>query len=82
MLDFSQEKSAPIESSSNRIKIVAKQFLALDLVASGMVLSNCTFIPPETDAGLRGRISAIEEGSRDFLYCLSENLIYLIPGMY
>ncbi|PKL50786.1 MAG: hypothetical protein CVV42_01925 [Candidatus Riflebacteria bacterium HGW-Riflebacteria-2] len=82
MLDFIHEKSAPIESSSSKIKIVAKQFLALDLVASGMVLSNCTYIPPENDAGLRGRISAVEEGSRDFLYCLSENLIYLIPGMY
>lgn len=82
MLDFNQEKSAPVESSSSKIKIVAKQFLALDLVASGMVLSNCTYIPPENDAGLRGRISAVEEGSRDFLYCLSENLIYLIPGMY
>jgi len=82
MLDFMQGKSPPAESSSSKIKIVAKQFLALDLVTSGMVLSNSTFIPPENDAGLRGRISAVEEGSRDFLYCLSENLIYLIPGMF
>ncbi|EKD81759.1 MAG: hypothetical protein ACD_39C01654G0001 [uncultured bacterium] len=82
LLDFVDEKSAPLESSSSKIKIVAKQFLALDLVASGMVLSNCTYIPPETDAGLRGRIAAVDEGSRDFLYCLSENLIYLIPGMF
>ena len=82
LLDFRHDKSVPVESSSSRIKIVAKQFLALDLVTSGMVLSNSTYIPPETDAGLRGRISAVEEGSRDFLYCLSENLIYLIPGMF
>ncbi|HAE38583.1 MAG TPA: hypothetical protein DCG57_08080 [Candidatus Riflebacteria bacterium] len=82
LLDFTQEKAAPMESSSSKIKIVAKQFLALDLVASGMVLSNCTYIPPETDAGLRGRIAAVDEGSRDFLYCLSENLIYLIPGTF
>lgn len=82
LLDFTQEKAAPMESSSSKIKIVAKQFLALDLVASGMVLSNCTYIPPETDAGLRGRIAVVDEGSRDFLYCLSENLIYLIPGTF
>ncbi len=82
MLDFRHEKASASENSSSKIKIVAKQFLALDLVASGMVLSNNTFIPPETDTGLRSRISAVEAGSRDFLYCLSENLIYLIPGMF
>jgi hypothetical protein len=82
LLDFATAKSSPAESSSKKIKIVAKQFLALDLVTSGMVLSNCTYIPPETEAGLRGRIAATEEGSRDFLYCLSESLIYLIPGIF
>lgn len=82
LLDFAPAKSALEENSSKKIKIVAKQFLALDLVTSGMVLSNCTYIPPEKEAGLRGRISAVEEGSRDFLYCLSESLIYLIPGIF
>lgn len=81
LLDFSGAKSAPQENSSNRIKIVAKQFLALDLVTAGMVLSNCTYLPPENETGLRGRISAIETGSRDFLYCLSEGLVYQLPGM-
>ena len=82
LLDFSPTNHAPGENLSVRIKNVAKQFLALDLVAAGMVLSNCTYIPPENEAGLRGRISSIETGSRDFLYCLSENLIYLLPGMF
>lgn len=82
LLDFSPARSALEENSSKKIKIVAKQFLALDLVTSGMVLSNCTYIPPENEAGLRGRITAVEEGSRDFLYCLSESLIYLIPGIF
>lgn len=82
LLDFLPAKSATEENSSKKIKIVAKQFLALDLVASGMVLSNCSYIPPENEAGLRGRIIAVEEGSRDFLYCLSESLIYLIPGTF
>lgn len=81
LLDFAGVKSAPQENSSSRIKIVAKQFLALDLVTAGMVLSNCTYLPPENETGLRGRISAVETGSRDFLYCLSEGLVYLIPGM-
>lgn len=81
LLDFLGPKSAPEESSSNRIKIVAKQFLALDLVTAGMVLSNCTYLPPENEPGLRNRISAVESASRDFLYCLSEGLIYQLPGM-
>ncbi len=81
LLDFINPKSAPQESSSNRIKIVAKQFLALDLVTAGMVLSNCTYLPPENEPSLRSRISAIESDSKDFLYCLSEGLIYQLPGM-
>ncbi len=82
LLDFSPVKPAAEELLSRRIKIVAKQFLALDLVPAGMVLSNCTFIPPETQPGLRSRLLAVEDGSRDFLYCLSESLIYQIPGMF
>jgi len=81
LLDFTATNSASGESSSKKIKIVAKQFLALDLVTSGMVLSNCTYIPPESESGLRGRIASTDESSRDFLYCLSESLIYLIPGI-
>lgn len=81
LLDFIDPKSAPQESSSNRIKIVAKQFLALDLVTAGMVLSNCTYLPPENEPNLRSRISAVESDSKDFLYCLSEGLIYQLPGM-
>lgn len=81
LLDFASDKGFEHENSSRKIKIVAKQFLALDLVSSGMVLSNCTYIPPENEAGLNGRIAAIEESSRDFLYCLSESLIYPIPGI-
>lgn len=81
LLDFSTTNSAAGECSSRKIKIVAKQFLALDLVTSGMVLSNSTYIPPESEAGLRGRIASTDVSSRDFLYCLSESLIYLIPGI-
>ena len=81
LLDFIGPKSAPEESSSSRIKTVAKQFLALDLVTAGMVLSNCTYLPPENEPSLRDRIQAIENNSRDFLYCFSENLVYTLPGM-
>ncbi len=81
LLDFIGPKSAPQESSSNRIKTVAKQFLALDLVTAGMVLSNCTYLPPENEACLRDRIQAIESNSRDFLYCFSESILYPLPGM-
>lgn len=82
LLDFAPIKPASDERLSKRIKIVAKQFLALDLVPAGMVLSNCTFIPPETQPSLRSRLLAVEDGSRDFLYCLSESLIYQLPGMF
>ncbi|HNX74916.1 MAG TPA: hypothetical protein PLM07_13700 [Candidatus Rifleibacterium sp.] len=82
LLDFTGPKSAPQESSSNRIKTVAKQFLALDLVSAGMVLSNCTYLPPENEACLRDRIQALESASKDFLYCLSESLVYPLPGNF
>jgi hypothetical protein len=82
LLDFSPIKPSSDERLSKRIKIVAKQFLALDLVPAGMVLSNCTFIPPETQPSLRSRLLAVEDCSRDFLYCLSESLIYQLPGMF
>ena len=82
LLDFAPIKPASEERYSQRIKIVAKQFLAIDLVPAGMVLSNCTFIPPDSQPGLRSRLLALETGSRDFLYCLSESLIYQLPGMF
>ncbi|MDN5278464.1 MAG: hypothetical protein PWR01_2429 [Clostridiales bacterium] len=82
LLDFSPTKPAPEERLSKRIKIVAKQFLALDLVPAGMVLSNCTYIPPETETNLRTRLMSVESASKDFLYCLSESLIYQLPGMF
>ncbi|GAB4267866.1 MAG: hypothetical protein Kow0029_02720 [Candidatus Rifleibacteriota bacterium] len=82
LLDIAPIKPGSDDRQSNRIKIVAKQFLALDLVHAGMVLSNCTYIPPDSEPNLRSRLSAIDHGSRDFLYCLSESLIYQIPGMF
>lgn len=82
LLDFSSERLPQIEYSSSKIKNVAKQFLAIDLVTSGVVLSNCEYIPPEDETNLRSRIDAVEEISRDFLYCLSEGLLYLIPGTF
>jgi hypothetical protein len=82
LLEFSPKTGITKEVSGERIKIVAKQFLALDLVPAGMVLSNNTFSPPLTDNNLRSRLSALAAGSRDFLYCLAEGLVYLIPGIY
>jgi hypothetical protein len=82
LLDMSPTDSALNEPISPRIKNVAKQFLALDLVPAGMVLSNSTYIPEENKANLRTRIKAVEPSSRDFLYCLSESLIYQIPGLF
>lgn len=82
LLDICPVKPSIEERLSLRIKNVAKQFLALDLVHAGMVLSNCTYIPPEIQPGLRSRLLAVDSGSRDFLYCLSESLIYQLPGMF
>lgn len=82
LLDFAPIRPASEELLSNRIKIVAKQFLALDLVHAGMVLSNCTYIPPDSEPNLRSRLLSVDDGSKDFLYCLSESLVYQIPGMF
>jgi len=82
LLDIGTQKTYSEQRLSYRIKIVAKQFLALDLVHAGMVLSNCKFIPADSQPNLRMRISSTEESSRDFLYCLSESLIYQLPGMF
>ena len=82
LLDMSPTNTAPQERISPRIKNVAKQFLALDLVPAGMILSNSTYIPPENKANLRTRIQAVEPLSKDFIYCLSESLIYQLPGLF
>lgn len=82
LLDFQHPEQHTGESVSNRIKIVAKQFLALDLVPAGMVLSNCTVTPPSSDINLRARLLSVESASKDFLYCLSEGLLYPIPGLF
>lgn len=82
LLDIGARKIALEHRLSHRIKIVAKQFLALDLVHAGMVLSNCKYLPADLQPNLRMRISSTEESSRDFLYCLSESLIYQLPGMF
>lgn len=82
LLDFQHPDQHTGESASNRIKIVAKQFLALDLVPAGMVRSNCTVVPPDSDINLRARLLSVDSASRDFLYCLSEGLLYQIPGLF
>ncbi len=82
LLDIAPFKPPQNQRLSQRIKIVAKQFLALDLVPAGVVLSNCTYIPPDSQPCLRSRLTATDANSRDFLYCLSESLIYQLPGMF
>lgn len=82
LLDYSDSEHISPERSSGRIKTVAKQFLALDLVDAGVVLSNDRWFPPESQNSLRARLSAIERDSRDFLYFMSESILYQIPGLY
>jgi len=62
-----------------RIKSVAKQFLSLDLVPAGVVLSgqgseNCI------NSQIRELVGAIDLKSTDFQYFLGERLLYPIPG--
>jgi hypothetical protein len=71
----------PIEGSiERRIRAVAKQFLSLDLLPAGMVLSGNTFVPPLETEHLRSRMTAAGMEARDFLYSLAERLAYPMPG--
>ncbi len=62
-----------------RITTVAKQFLSLDLVPAGMVLSGR---PSKNgiNTQLRGLIGHLDASSCDFLWFLTERLLNPIPG--
>lgn len=82
LLDIKLQDTVGFDSTSNRIKFVAKQFLALDLVDAGVVLFDNTFDLPLTNDSLRQRLSTLDVDSRDFLFCLSESMLYVIPGLF
>lgn len=81
LLEFSKTNSLNKQLLSDRIKNVAKNFLGLDLIGSGMVLSNITYEAPENYSCLGDKIASISAKERDFLYVLSESILYQIPGM-
>ena len=81
LLDFKCETPSESELHSIRIKNVAKQFLALDLVPSGVVLSNSRIVEPDSSISFRSRLQSVDSICKDFLFCLCENIIYPIPGL-
>ncbi|MBF0500777.1 MAG: hypothetical protein HQM09_11635 [Candidatus Riflebacteria bacterium] len=63
----------------DRIRNVAKQFLALDLLSGGVLPSDNPSPDVETVARLHGIIDSIESYSRRFLYSFAERLLYPSP---
>ena len=81
LLEFTNLNTSLKQMLGDRIKSVAKNFLGLDLIGSGMVLSNITYEPPKNYSCLGEKIVEISAKEHDFLYVLSESILYQIPGM-
>ncbi|MFZ2959859.1 MAG: hypothetical protein WA705_23520 [Candidatus Ozemobacteraceae bacterium] len=71
----------PMGSTSfSRIRDVAKQFLALDLLKAGVLPSGNPSPDMETAARLHAIMDSIEPHSRRFLFAFAERLLYPGPG--
>ena len=61
-----------------RIQGVAQQFLSLDLLPAGVILSGDRLPDPETVLRIRSALESIDPSSRQFMHAFSERLLY--PG--
>lgn len=81
-LDFISDNYTPNNLPSNTIKKVSKQFLSLDLITAGVVLLGRTYFLPEFGQNLNEALTAAAPNSKDFLYSMSESIIYKLPGKW
>lgn len=81
LLEFSPKSFYTEANATTRIKNVAKQFLGIDLIPLGVVLSNGRYFPPINEGGLRDLKNPTDLTCGDFMYSFSENIVYSTLGM-
>lgn len=81
LLEFSSKPFTVEPNATIRIKNVAKQFLGIDLIPLGVVLSNGRYFPPINEGGLRDLKNPTDLTCGDFMYSFSENIVYSTLGM-
>lgn len=79
LLHLTEQEVPPQDNCLERILSVAKQFLALDLLSSRLVLSPGG-AGDESRRSVRAILDSTSPEQRDFLFYLSERLIYPAPG--
>lgn len=80
LLEFSLKVFSAEASISNKIKSVAKQFLGIDLLPIGVVLSNSKYIPQINEGGSEVINTSADLVCGDFMYFFSESIVYPTSG--
>ena len=82
ILEFSSKPFLTENTTTTRIKNVAKQFLGIDLSNAGVVLSTNRYIPPVNEGELSGLKTTDDSSNSDFMYAFSENIVNLRLGTH
>lgn len=82
ILEFSLKPFLTENTTTTRIKNVAKQFLGIDLGNAGVVLSTNRYIPPVNEGELSGLKTTDDSSNSDFMYAFSENIVNLRLGTH
>lgn len=87
LIPLNHEGAGQRHDTVERVKSVAKQFLSLDLLHTGVVLlgqgnelSGKVSVKSSVNPILRGAVGAINMKSADFQFLLTERLLFPVPG--
>lgn len=80
LLEFASKNSDTSQKHTNKIKKVAKDFLGLDLIGLGMVLSSNTEENEKSIFHFLSEAQRTKKQRNDFLFVFNENVVYQIPG--
>ncbi|MDD3000607.1 MAG: hypothetical protein PHF29_02520 [Candidatus Riflebacteria bacterium] len=80
LLEFTSENGYTSIKHSNKIKKVAKDFLGLDLIGLGVVLSSNAEGNGKSIIHFSSEAQKTKMQCIDFLFVLNENVVYQIPG--
>lgn len=80
LLEFNLENGYTSQNHTNKIKKVAKDFLGLDLMGLGVVLSSNAKGNGKSIIQFSSEAQRTKMQCNDFLFVFNENVVYQIPG--